>query len=130
MDPKQAQAFVDAWLTAWNDHDVDGVLDHFTEDAVFTSPVAVRVLPGSDGILRGKSAIRDYWTTALGRVPDLQFDLVAVYVGVTTLVINYRNQRGALVSEVLTFDGGSVVSGHGTYLTADVDPAGVSGARD
>jgi hypothetical protein len=33
------------------------------------------------------------------------------------LVINYRNQRGALVNEVLSFDDADLVGeGHGTYL--------------
>ena len=32
------------------------------------------------------------------------------------LVINYRNQGGTLVNEVLEFDGGLVRRGHGTYL--------------
>jgi hypothetical protein len=32
------------------------------------------------------------------------------------LVINYRNHRGELVNEVLTFDGDKVREGHGTYL--------------
>jgi len=50
-----------------------------------------------------------------------------VYVGLTTLVINYRNQKGGLVNEVLTFDGPLVVSGHGTYLGSDDNPAGATG---
>jgi hypothetical protein len=29
---------------------------------------------------------------------------------------NYRNHRGELVNEVLTFDGDLVFEGHGTYL--------------
>jgi hypothetical protein len=37
--------------------------------------------------------------------------------GESTLVINYRNHRGELVNEVLTFNGDGLVSeGHGTYL--------------
>jgi hypothetical protein len=43
---------------------------------------------------------------------------VATYIGVDTLVINYRNQSGGLVCEVLVFDGSLVVRGHGTYLDA------------
>ena len=40
-----------------------------------------------------------------------------MYSGESTLVINYRNHRGELVNEVLTFDGdGLVCVGHGTYL--------------
>jgi hypothetical protein len=50
----------------------------------------------------------------------------ALYVGVSTIVINYRNHRGSLVNEVLRFDGELVVEGHGTYLSADA--TGASGA--
>ena len=37
-------------------------------------------------------------------------------MGVSALAINYRNQNGGLVNEVLVFDGPLVVEGHGTYL--------------
>jgi hypothetical protein len=78
--------------------------------------VAARVLPDSKGVVRGKDALRNYWTTALTMLPDLHFDVIGVYQGESTLVINYRNHRGELVNEVLTFDGALVRVGHGTYL--------------
>lgn len=118
IDDDTAQRFVADWLARWNAHDIDGLLAHFADDVVFTSPVAAQVLPGCDGILRGKDALRGYWTEGLRRIPDLRFEVVAAYVGVNTIVINYRNQNGGLVNEVLTFAGGLVVSGHGTYLDA------------
>ncbi len=108
--------FAQDWLDAWNAHDVEAVLAHFAQDVVFTSPVAQRVLPDSDGRLHGKQAVRDYWNLALARISDLRFELIGVYVGIDTLVIHYRNQLGGLVDEVLTFDGSLVVTGHGTYL--------------
>jgi hypothetical protein len=101
-------AFVDAWLTAWNRHDVD--------DVIFTSPVAARVIPDSTGVVRGKAALREYWRAALETMPDLHFEIIGVYHGESALVINYRNQSGGLVNEVLEFDGGLVRRGHGTYL--------------
>jgi hypothetical protein len=52
----------------------------------------------------------------LALLPDLHFDVIGVYRGESTLVINYRNHRGELVNEVLTFDGALVRVGHGTYL--------------
>ena len=100
------------------------MLAHFAEDATFSSPVAARVVPGSGGVLRGKAAIRDYWTTALRGLPDLRFEVLGTYAGGDTLVINYRNQRGGLVSEVLTFDDGVVVQGRGTYLAAAATDVG------
>ena len=48
-DPK---SYADQWLRAWNAHDIEAVLDHFHDDVVFTSPVAARVVPESDGLVR------------------------------------------------------------------------------
>ena len=108
--------FAEDWLTPWNRHDVDAVLAHFHDDVVFSSPVAARVMPDSKGVVRGKAALREYWNAALKTMPDLHFDIVGIYQGESVLVVNYRNQSGALVNEVLEFDGGLVRRGHGTYL--------------
>lgn len=125
MDHADAVAFAEDWVKAWNTHDLEKVLSHFTEDVLFTSPVAAELLDDSDGVIRGKAALRTYWAEGLRRVPELHFEVLAVYVGVNTLVINYRNQVGRLVNEVLIFDGSRVTQGHGTYLGSVANPAGV-----
>jgi hypothetical protein len=117
MPTPDPNSYAQQWVRAWNAHDVEAVLDHFRDDVLFTSPVAARVVPESGGVVRGKEALRDYWTAALKAYPDLHFELVGVYRGESTLVINYRNHRRELVNEVLTLDGdGLVREGHGTYL--------------
>ena len=113
MPTPEAKTYADPW----NAHDIETVLGHFHDDVLFTSPVAARVLPETEGVVRGKDALRHYWTTALKSLPDLHFEIIGVYRGASTLVINYRNHRGELVNEVLIFDGdGLVREGHGTYL--------------
>jgi hypothetical protein len=107
--------FAEAWLKAWNRRDVDAVLAHFHDDVVFTSPVAAQVMPDSDGVVRGKAALREYWCAALKTMPFLRFELVGIYQGASVLVINYRNHSGSLVNEVLEFEGDLVRRGHGTY---------------
>ncbi|SDS97435.1 nuclear transport factor 2 family protein [Actinopolymorpha singaporensis] len=130
MRHEDARAFADRWVRAWNAHDLDTLLEHFADDVVFTSPVAARLL-GGDGVIRGKEALRAYWTEGLARIPDLRFEVLGVYVGVGTLVINYRNQVGGVVNEVLTFggdtgDGGGLVThGDGTYLDDGDNQAGL-----
>jgi hypothetical protein len=115
MDHTEAQAFAKQWVEEWNAHDIDALLKHFTDDVVFTSPVAVRLF-GGDGVIRGKAALRKYWSDGVRLIPDLQFEVLGVYAGISTLVINYRNQAGGEVCEVLTFDGRLVSEGHGTYF--------------
>ena len=117
MPTPDPAAFAEDWVRAWNEHDVEAVLAHFDEDVVFSSPVAAMVLPETGGVVRGKAALRHYWVTALAVVPDLHFDVIGVYPGESILVINYRNERGGLVNEVLAFRGDLVREGHGTYLT-------------
>jgi len=116
MTIRDAEALADQWCQAWNRGDIEAVLAHFHDDVVFTSPVAVRVVPETGGVVRGKEALRRYWVAALAAFPGLHFEVVATYVGTRAIVINYRNHLGALVNEVLIFDGELVREGHGTYL--------------
>jgi len=125
MDRAQAEAFVDGWVQGWNARDLVQVLGHIADDVVFTSPVAAQLLEGSDGVIRGEAALREDWSEA-SMHPDLRFDLLGVYVGLSTLVMNYRNQKGVLVNEVLAFDGHLVTHGHGSYLGSDANPAGAA----
>jgi hypothetical protein len=113
-----AVGFSEQWVRAWNAHDVELVLEHFHNDVLFTSPVAAKLLPDTAGVVRGKPALRHYWTQALQRIPNLRFVVVGVYQGIDTIAIVYRNQEDALVCEVLRFSGDVVIEGHGTYLVA------------
>jgi ketosteroid isomerase-like protein len=126
MEHATAQKFADGWAQAWNAHNLEGVLGHFADDVVFSSPAAAQLISGSDGVVRGKAALRDYWAEGLRRIPDLHFTVLDVYAGVRAVVITYRNQKGARVSEVLIFDGPLVVEGHGTYLGEDPNPVGAT----
>jgi hypothetical protein len=56
-------------------------------------------------VIRGKAALRAHWAEGPRRIPELRFEVVGTYLGVDSLVINYRNQKGGLVNEVLIFDG-------------------------
>jgi hypothetical protein len=109
--------FSSDWVRAWNAHDVEAVLAHFDDQVVFSSPVALELFPETGGVVRGKVALRAYWIAALTRVPELKFTVESVYQGIETIVINYRNQTGGSVNEVLRFTKENlVIEGHGTYL--------------
>jgi ketosteroid isomerase-like protein len=116
MTNDEFREFSTEWAGAWNAHDLDRILIHFSEDVTFVPPMATLLMPESGGVIQGKRMLEEYWREGLRRIPDLHFDVIATYVGVDTLVINYRNQKGGLVNEVLELDGHLVVRGNATYL--------------
>jgi ketosteroid isomerase-like protein len=102
-EPEVARAFATAWIAAWNAHDLDRVLEHYTEDVEFASPYVARIAGEASGKLTGKSALRAYWAKALVMVPELQFTLTEILTGVATVTLVYRGHRGT-VAETFQFD--------------------------
>ncbi|THD48124.1 MAG: nuclear transport factor 2 family protein [Bradyrhizobium sp.] len=104
------------WEAAWNRRDVEAVLAHFAEDALFTSPVAQQIGFAPSGVIRGKSELRRYWLAALEKSPDLRLRITAVYRGVDTIAIAFQNQQGVDRLEILRFADGLVIEGHGAFI--------------
>ena len=97
-----AHYFAQEWVDGWNSHDLDRILDHYDDDAVLISPVALKLLNNSHGTVHGKAALRDYFLLGLQAFPDLRFDLIDVYTGVETIVVCYGNNvRGGKAAEVM-----------------------------
>jgi len=119
MDAESALTFAGEWQAAWNSHDMDRLLVHYTEDVVFQSPYIVHRFNDPIGEVRGKEALRAYWSSGLSQQPDLKFTVDDVFLSVDTLVIGYRNQHGHRVSEVLRFTGDLVSWGCGAYQPGD-----------
>jgi len=102
--PVLAEQFAADWIDAWNAHDLDRVLAHYSGDFEMSSPIIVDMLGEDSGMLRGKGAVRGYWAKALARFPDLHFELLSVLAGVRSLTLYYRGAGGRLVAEVFHFD--------------------------
>ncbi len=97
-----ARQFAQDWVNAWNSHDLDLIMAHYDEDVALTSPVALSMLKNADGVIQGKTALRDYFARGLHAYPQLRFDLRDVLWGVETIVLCYANNvRGSKTAEVM-----------------------------
>jgi hypothetical protein len=108
ISDEDARRFAAEWIEAWNAHDLDAIVGHYSDDVEFFSPVVVRLTGDSGGRLQGKEAVRSYFTRGLEAYPDLHFELLAVLVGIGSVVLSYRSIGGRLAAEVMELDG----SGH------------------
>lgn len=107
MTTEEARVFAARWAEAWNVRDVEQVLAHFHDEVVFTSPTALAVM--GTPTVRGKEALREYWTTALSRLTSLRFtvDRVVWDTDRRELAIIYTAEtdgKARRVSENLVFD--------------------------
>ncbi len=117
IDEIFAQGFAAQWINAWNAHDLDEILSHYDEDFEMSSPVIVQLQADPTGILRGKPAVRAYWHKALQLIPDLQFELISILVGIQSITLYYKEARGRISAEVFFFNAnGKVTKAFAHYL--------------
>jgi ketosteroid isomerase-like protein len=105
MDHERAQRFADEWYAAWNAHDLDAILGHYTDDVEMVSPLVSMLAGRADDRLVGKDALRAYFAAGLESYPALRFEPIDLFVGVDSLVLHYRGARGDLAAEVVFLDG-------------------------
>lgn len=98
-----ADQFAAEWIQAWNSHDLNLILSHYTDDFVMSSPRIAVVAGEPSGTLVGKSAIRAYWEKALALTPHLRFELVSVLLGSDSITLYYSGPRG-MAAEVFFFN--------------------------
>ncbi len=102
IDQDFAQKFAQDWINAWNSHDLETVLQHYTEDFNMETPMALKLVPESHGVVDGKDAIRAYWKTGLEKIPDLFFELHDALTGINGITLYYTNRAtGRRTAEVL-----------------------------
>lgn len=103
-----ADEFAREWIEAWNSHDLERILSHYTHDFEMRSPVIIRIAGEPSGTLRGKAAVGAYWAKALAANPELHFELITALRGVRSIVLYYRGARG-LSAEVFEFEESGLV---------------------
>lgn len=118
MTRQELQQFAEEWIANWNSHDLEAILHHFAEDALFISPRAQAVT--GQARIEGRQALRQYWSSALAAVPDLRFTLESATCDEAsqTLVVHYIARLGGRslrACELMRFDQGRQIYGEAYY---------------
>jgi ketosteroid isomerase-like protein len=105
------------WVEAWNARDLERVLTLYDDEVVMTSDRIPALGFDASGTVRGKDALRAYWGKALGRVPNLHFTLIELFVSPDSVVVLYANERGKKICEYLRVNAaGRIVQGSANHL--------------
>jgi hypothetical protein len=109
ISQEQANHLAQEWITAWNAHNLDAIMPHYADDVEFFSPFIVRLLDDPSGSIRGKAALREYFTKGLTRYPDLTFYLHKVLTGVNSVTLYYESINSLQAAEVMELNDAGVV---------------------
>ncbi|HVI46951.1 MAG TPA: nuclear transport factor 2 family protein [Chitinophaga sp.] len=104
-----------AWLDAWNAHDLEAILSHYADDIVFYSPFIKKINNDPSGCIRGKEALRTYFSRALTAYPELHFELYHIMEGVNSVVLHYKSINNLLSAETMIVKDGKVVEVRAHY---------------
>ena len=101
------------WLAAFNAGDVEAVVELYADDSVHESPKVRNTMPGSEGKLKGKAAMRNWWNLALARQPGITYELTALTSDQSRAVIEYvrraPGEEPLAVAEAFEVHNGKIV---------------------
>jgi hypothetical protein len=103
ITPAFASEFVEEWLQAWNSHDLERLMSHYSPEVKFYSPLIVQMGFGQDGMIADLSELRSYFASGLARYPDLHFEYRDVLLGVDSIVIYYQSVKNIRSAEWIQF---------------------------
>jgi hypothetical protein len=99
------EQIVTQWLSAFNDHDLERLLDLYDDDAVHYSPKLKIRQPETNGFVKGKDALRAWWKDAFERLPELYYKVTTLTANDDRIFMEYTRQvpgeEDMLVAEVL-----------------------------
>ncbi len=73
MGSDQNLAIAKSWLLAFNEHNLENLLALYHDQAEHFSPKLKMRKPETEGLIKGKNLLREWWKDAFERLPSLQY---------------------------------------------------------
>ena len=64
------------WFKAFNDKNLDQLLSLYNDNAEHFSPKLKVRQPETNGLIKGKNALRSWWQDAFERLPTLHYEII------------------------------------------------------
>lgn len=101
------------WLNAFNEHDLNKLLDLYANAAIHYSPKLKLKQPETEGWVMGKQALGKWWGEAFERIPTLHYQLQNLIVNDDQILMEYlRTAAGdpdMMVAEILEIENNLIV---------------------
>jgi len=101
------------WFAAFNNKDLERLLALYHDNAEHFSPKLKVRHPQTNGLIKGKDALRTWWRDAFDRLPSLQYEIVRLTPHQDRVFMEYvRHVKGEddlYVGEMLEIQRGLII---------------------
>lgn len=113
MTPEQNKKIAFNWFEAFNEHDLEKLLSLYSDTAEHFSPKLKIRKPETNGLIKGKKALREWWQDAFDRLPTLKYEVIKLTADEDQVFMEYmrhiKNEEDLRVGEVLQIKNGLII---------------------
>ena len=114
MDSHDLNTIAHRWFDAFNNHDLEQLLALYHKDAEHFSPKLKIRHPETNGLIKGKEALRNWWDDAFQRLPSLHYEMVRLTPCEDRVFMEYirhvANEEEIYVGEMLEIQDGLIIA--------------------
>ncbi|HOZ87569.1 MAG TPA: nuclear transport factor 2 family protein [Bacteroidia bacterium] len=101
------------WFEAFNQHRLGDLLSLYDDEAHHYSPKLKQRSPETNGLIKGKDALRAWWQDAFDRLPTLRYEVIKLTADDEQVFMEYirhvNGEADLAVGEVLQIKNGRIV---------------------
>ncbi len=113
MSSSELNEIAKQWFAAFNDKDLERLLTLYHDDAAHFSPKLKTLHPETNGLIKGKNALRSWWQDAFDRLPSLHYEIVRLTPHEDRVFMEYirrvNGETNLFVGEMLEIQKGLIV---------------------
>ena len=108
------QSIAFKWFDAFNAHNIEQLLSLYDDHAEHFSPKLKIRKPETNGFVRGKAEMREWWQDAFNRMPDLQYKVTSLTANEDRVFVEYlrivSGEEDLMVAEVYEVKDGKIIA--------------------
>lgn len=113
MNPEELKNIAKLWFKAFNEHDLKNLLSLYDDHAEHFSPKLKVREPETNGLIKGKNALRNWWKDCFERLPTLHYQINKLTADSEQVFMEYtrkvNGEEDMEIGEVLEIKKGKIV---------------------
>jgi len=114
MTPEELNSIANKWFDAFNEQNLEELLSLYDDHAEHYSPKLKIRQPETNGLIKGKAALRSWWQDAFDRLPTLRYEVLRLTPHHDRVFMEYirhvANEEDLYVGEMLEVRNGRIVA--------------------